>query len=330
MCDTPGERHPLVPSPACPSRKPPYVRVGEGIDGRAQRAERAQSALRPRRPGDPHSLLDRTHSPTAHGDARSGHIILFLSLAAIRPPGCLPRANATGHSTIPWQTSITSPFPPLPLPFPPARDLLSQAWGGAVWVTFDQREGRSELVRAGPLSPAPGRAPIVTPLRLEFGRLAVLCPLGCAGGKESSLGSLERFVSNASNGARVIWGFSEVLVLRARKVGVGMWGPVGPTLPVRARKLPHVPERGVRRAPRADPPPSEHEVQCACFCAGWLKSEPEREQAVRSAAKLFVSICESQAPFVAIENPKMHSLATDLVGGRKPDQYVQPYEHGTG
>eukprot|EP00962_Isochrysis_galbana_P019237 scaffold5601_cov104-Isochrysis_galbana.AAC.1 len=26
----------------------------------------------------------------------------------------------------------------------------------------------------------------------------------------------------------------------------------------------------------------------------------------------------------------MHSLATDLVGGRKPNQYVQPYEHGTG
>jgi len=51
---------------------------------------------------------------------------------------------------------------------------------------------------------------------------------------------------------------------------------------------------------------------------------------VRSAAKLFVSICESQAPFVAVENPKMHSLATDLVGGRKPTQYVQPYEHGTG
>eukprot|EP00962_Isochrysis_galbana_P052586 scaffold24055_cov113-Isochrysis_galbana.AAC.1 len=64
--------------------------------------------------------------------------------------------------------------------------------------------------------------------------------------------------------------------------------------------------------------------------AGWLKSEPEREQAVRSAAKLFVSICESQAPFVAVENPKMHSLATDLVGGRKATQYVQPYEHGTG
>eukprot|EP00962_Isochrysis_galbana_P007760 scaffold2107_cov127-Isochrysis_galbana.AAC.7 len=45
------------------------------------------------------------------------------------------------------------------------------------------------------------------------------------------------------------------------------------------------------------------------------------ESAVRSAAKLFVSICESQAPFVAVENPKMHSLATDLVGGRKPSMF---------
>eukprot|EP00962_Isochrysis_galbana_P053055 scaffold24515_cov112-Isochrysis_galbana.AAC.1 len=53
--------------------------------------------------------------------------------------------------------------------------------------------------------------------------LLAVCPLGCAGGEETSLGSLERFVSNASNGARVIWGFSEVLVLRARKVGVGAY-----------------------------------------------------------------------------------------------------------
>eukprot|EP00962_Isochrysis_galbana_P006342 scaffold1708_cov117-Isochrysis_galbana.AAC.16 len=29
---------------------------------------------------------------------------------------------------------------------------------------------------------------------------------------------------------------------------------------LRARKLPHATERGVRRSPRADPPPSEHEV----------------------------------------------------------------------
>eukprot|EP00962_Isochrysis_galbana_P043254 scaffold16428_cov108-Isochrysis_galbana.AAC.1 len=42
------------------------------------------------------------------------------------------------HSTIPWQTSIASrlPFPPLPLPFPPARDLLSQVYAavGGGWA----------------------------------------------------------------------------------------------------------------------------------------------------------------------------------------------------
>eukprot|EP00962_Isochrysis_galbana_P021652 scaffold6392_cov118-Isochrysis_galbana.AAC.7 len=67
-----------------------------------------------------------------------------------------------------------------------------------MWATFYQREGRSELVRAGPLSPAPGRAPTVTP-RTEIGVWEIDCPLGCAGGEESSLGSLERFVSDASN-----------------------------------------------------------------------------------------------------------------------------------
>eukprot|EP00962_Isochrysis_galbana_P028470 scaffold9000_cov139-Isochrysis_galbana.AAC.1 len=54
-------------------------------------------------------------------------------------------------------------------------------------------------------------------------RQLILPHLGCAGGEESSLVSLERFVSNAFNGARVIWGFSGVLVLRARKVGVGVY-----------------------------------------------------------------------------------------------------------
>jgi hypothetical protein len=39
---------------------------------------------------------------------------------------------------------------------------------------------------------------------------------------------------------------------------------------------------------------------------------------------------EAKAPFVVLENPRMHALAQDLVGGRKPSQIVQPYEHGTG
>eukprot|EP00962_Isochrysis_galbana_P061068 scaffold36273_cov150-Isochrysis_galbana.AAC.3 len=41
--------------------------------------------------------------------------------------------------------------------------------------------------------------------------------------------------------------------------GYGWWGPVGPTSPVYDRKIPHAPERGVGRPPRADQPPSEHE-----------------------------------------------------------------------
>jgi hypothetical protein len=41
-------------------------------------------------------------------------------------------------------------------------------------------------------------------------------------------------------------------------------------------------------------------------------------------------MCESKAPFVVVENPRMHPMATNLMGGRKPSQIVQPYEHGTG
>eukprot|EP00962_Isochrysis_galbana_P018789 scaffold5440_cov88-Isochrysis_galbana.AAC.6 len=50
-------------------------------------------------------------------------------------------------------------------------------------------------------------------------------------------------------------------------VAGGAWGPFaichlfGPTLPACARKTPHAPERGVGRPPRADPPPSKHEVE---------------------------------------------------------------------
>eukprot|EP00962_Isochrysis_galbana_P012653 scaffold3582_cov123-Isochrysis_galbana.AAC.2 len=106
-----------------------------------------------------------------------------------------------------------------------ARDLLSQ--GGP-----RRGVGRCGLPltrgRGGPswLEPVPHLLPLVGLPHCdptEIGVWEIGCPLGCAGGKEISLGSLERFVSKASSGARVIWGFSEVLVLRARKVGVGLY-----------------------------------------------------------------------------------------------------------
>jgi hypothetical protein len=64
--------------------------------------------------------------------------------------------------------------------------------------------------------------------------------------------------------------------------------------------------------------------------AKWLAVESDREQTVRSSARLFLSILDSKAPFVVVENPRMHSLAQLLVGGRTPTRIVQPYEHGTG
>jgi hypothetical protein len=62
----------------------------------------------------------------------------------------------------------------------------------------------------------------------------------------------------------------------------------------------------------------------------WLSVEPDREQALRSSARLFLCMLDAKAPFVAVENPRMHPLAQLLVGGRTPTQIAQPYEHGTG
>ena len=38
---------------------------------------------------------------------------------------------------------------------------------------------------------------------------------------------------------------------------------------------------------------------------------------------------EARAPFVAVENPVMHRHGRQQLGGRGPDQYVQPWQHGT-
>ena len=62
----------------------------------------------------------------------------------------------------------------------------------------------------------------------------------------------------------------------------------------------------------------------------WLSHEPGRRAALESAARVFKSMASATAPFVAVENPRMHAEARRLVGGLTPTQFVQPWEHGTG
>ena len=137
------------------------------------------------------------------------------------------------------------PLSPLPFTFSPgARPIISGLHGCGGWLGLVLYIGpgwgygggpRRGVGRCGlPLTRGRGgpscysRSPIscpwsgshCDPTRIGFWEIG--SSLGCAGGEESSSGSLERFLSDASNGARVIWGFSEVLVLRARKVGVGV------------------------------------------------------------------------------------------------------------
>ena len=61
----------------------------------------------------------------------------------------------------------------------------------------------------------------------------------------------------------------------------------------------------------------------------WLTREPDRWEKVVNNADVFRRMYHARAPFVAIENAKMHRYARDLVGVR-PTQYVNPWQHGTG
>jgi hypothetical protein len=61
-----------------------------------------------------------------------------------------------------------------------------------------------------------------------------------------------------------------------------------------------------------------------------IAKEPDRIRSVASSACGFLSMWRADAPFVAVENPKMHCLARESVGGLQPTQTVQLYEHGTG
>ena len=68
----------------------------------------------------------------------------------------------------------------------------------------------------------------------------------------------------------------------------------------------------------------------AAVSSQWLSQEPGRHAALESAARVFKSMASATAPFVAVENPRMHAEARRLVGGLTPTQFVQPWEHGTG
>ena len=62
----------------------------------------------------------------------------------------------------------------------------------------------------------------------------------------------------------------------------------------------------------------------------WLHKDPTRMEQTRQNAALYRAMRAAQAPFVAVENSKMHRWARSLTGGRAPDQYVHPWQHGTG
>ena len=62
----------------------------------------------------------------------------------------------------------------------------------------------------------------------------------------------------------------------------------------------------------------------------WLSKDPGRSKDVAANAEQFRAMRAAKAPFVAVENPKMHALAQRLTQTQGPTQYVHPWQHGTG
>ena len=62
----------------------------------------------------------------------------------------------------------------------------------------------------------------------------------------------------------------------------------------------------------------------------WLYKDPQRWKLLLQNAALFRRMHAVQAPFVAVENSKMHRFGRTLVGDLAPTQYVHPWQHGTG
>ena len=61
-----------------------------------------------------------------------------------------------------------------------------------------------------------------------------------------------------------------------------------------------------------------------------LAKDDSRVVDMNHSADLFRRIYHADAPFVAVENPVMHSRGRRRTACGPPDQYIQPYQHGTG
>ena len=62
----------------------------------------------------------------------------------------------------------------------------------------------------------------------------------------------------------------------------------------------------------------------------YLHTEPERWNHLRESVQLFSRVYEARAPFVAVENSKMHGYARALLKGLRPSQVLHPHEFGHG
>ena len=61
----------------------------------------------------------------------------------------------------------------------------------------------------------------------------------------------------------------------------------------------------------------------------WLNRQAGRWDRMKEAAEFFVRLMMLPVDHIAIENPIMHRYAREIVG-RRPEQYVQPWEYGHG
>ena len=72
---------------------------------------------------------------------------------------------------------------------------------------------------------------------------------------------------------------------------------------------------------------------CTYLCNSgvrWLHTDATRWPKLFEAAEFFKKIMEAPAPRIAVENPVMHKYARQLIGGRRADQYIQPWQFGHG